>query len=83
MSTREQAYNILENLSEEKLQAFITLFGDGTADIIPAKPARKSAASLCGIFHDVADPSLRALEKDAWEQAAAEKFLGRTEEDDI
>lgn len=59
MCTREHAYNILESLSEEKLQAFITLFGDGAADVIPAKPTRKSAASLCGIFHDAADLSER------------------------
>ena len=47
MSTRELAYTILDALSEEKLEAFITLFGDENAiaraesDMIAADPNPK------------------------------------------
>ena len=38
MSTREMAYNILADLSEEKVKAFITLFGRGFDDIEEEEP---------------------------------------------
>ena len=38
MSTREMAYNILADLSEEKVKAFITLFGRCFDDIEEEEP---------------------------------------------
>ena len=38
MSTREMAYNILADLSEEKVKAFITLFGRDFDDIEEEEP---------------------------------------------
>ncbi len=32
MSTKELAWTILNNLTEEQLQAFVTLFGNGNSD---------------------------------------------------
>lgn len=38
MSTREMAFNILSDLSEEKVKAFITLFGRSFDDIEEEEP---------------------------------------------
>ena len=38
MSTRELAYNILDALTEEQLQAFVTLFGQSVNHIPEVEP---------------------------------------------
>ena len=38
MSTREMAYSILSNLSEEQIKAFITLFGRGFSNFEETEP---------------------------------------------
>ena len=38
MSTRELAYNILDALTEEQLQAFVTLFGKSVNHIPEVEP---------------------------------------------
>lgn len=38
MSTRELAYSIVDSLTEEQLQAFVTLFGNSVSRIHEAEP---------------------------------------------
>jgi len=78
MSTREIAYSMIDNLDEEQLNALVVILRGMMKDTPPKE--KKSAASLCGIFHDVANPDLIPLEKTAWEQAAVEKHIRFLEE---
>ena len=78
MSTREKAYYMIDRLNEEQLNALVTFLSGFLPDEQMTK--KKSAADLCGIFHDVADPEKAALEKTAWEQAAIEKHIRISEE---
>ncbi|MDD7295069.1 MAG: hypothetical protein PUG85_06585 [Oscillospiraceae bacterium] len=67
MSTRELVHSMIDELSEEQLQALIILLG-GTIS------KKNTVKSVRGIFSDCANPDLIPLEKDAWERAAAEKY---------
>ncbi len=78
MSTREMAYSMIDNLDEEQLNALVVILRGMMKEEPPKE--KKSAASLCGIFHDVANPELIPLEKTAWEQAAVEKHIAFLEE---
>lgn len=78
MSTREIAYGMIDRLDEEQLNALLVILGGLVHD---EKPKEKiKAASVRGIFHDVANPELVPLEKYAWEQAAVEKHIRQMEE---
>lgn len=67
MSTKELAYSILDSLSEEQLKGFIMLFsGSGET--------RPKAGTLKGALSEYANPDLIPLEKEAWANAAAEKY---------
>ena len=78
MSTIETAYSMMSRLDEEQLNALIVILRGMTKEEMP-KP-KKSAASLCGILHEYANPDLIPLEKTAWEQAAVEKHVRFLEE---
>ncbi len=80
MSTREKAYYMIDRLNEEQLNALVTFLSGFLPDEPITKTKKKSAADLCGIFHDVADPEKAALEKTAWEQAAIDKHIRISEE---
>lgn len=67
MSTKELAYSILDSLSEEQLKGFIMLFSGN----VETKP---KAGTLKGVLSECANPDLIPLEKEAWADAAAEKF---------
>lgn len=45
MSTREMAYKIIDNLSEEQLKTFVSLF-EAAADIPPDIPNRETQAAM-------------------------------------
>lgn len=68
MSTKEMLYNIIENMTEEQMQAWLVVLG-GTA----SQSSNDDVDALCGILHDAADPNLVQSEKSAWERAAVEK----------
>ena len=65
MSTREAAYIIFENLSQEELEEFIELFGK-------KKSAKRKSAR--GVFNFAADPKLVSLEEGAWEREISERY---------
>lgn len=67
MSTREIAYNLIDNMTEEQLETFFALFGGKQI-----QDNTEKVKSVRGIFAKVANPDLIPLEKTAWEQAAAE-----------
>ena len=69
MSAREQVITMLDDLTEEQLELLITFLNSMESK---ATKQKKSAASLYGIFHDVADPVLAASEGEAWTHAAVE-----------
>ena len=71
MSTKEKVHSMVDSLNEEQIRALFVIL-DGM--VREEKPkAKKTAASLRGIFHDVANPDLIPFEKDAWAEAAAEE----------
>ena len=72
MSTRELAYKMIDELTDEELNAFITLFCK-----ITGKSEKKKSAR--GIWHSAANPELIPLEEGAWERAVAERY-GVTDE---
>ncbi len=75
MSTREQAYNLLETLTDRQLEGFIMLFSGGNSLQEQKKTeSENKTSSLKGAFSKYADPALRALEEEAWSNAAAEKY---------
>lgn len=59
MSTREIAYSMIDNLDEEQLNALVVILR-GMMKGTPPKE-KKSAASLCGIFHDAANPEKKLI----------------------
>lgn len=67
MSTREIAYNLIDNMTEEQLKTFFALFGGKQI-----QDNAEKVKSVRGIFAKAANPDLIPLEKTAWEQAAAE-----------
>ena len=69
MNAREQVITMLDDLTEEQLKLLITFLNSMGSK---ATKQKKSAASLFGIFHDVADPALAASESEAWAYAAVE-----------
>ena len=78
MSTKEIVYGMIDQLNDEQLNAIRIILGGLITD--KPKSEKKSASTLCGIFHDVADPEKIPLEKTVWEQAAIEKHFRITEE---
>lgn len=59
MSNRDLAISVINNLSEEKLQAFLTLFADedtltrAESDFIANNPTRKHYASFDDIAQEI------------------------------
>lgn len=71
MSTKELAYSIFETLTEKQLEGFILLFSGNNEKAAEARP---KAGTLKGALADYADPNLISQEKEAWANAAAEKY---------
>lgn len=79
MSTREWAYSMIEELTEEEfnaLMAIVQVMHKNSQE----KKSKSNIHSLKGILHEYADPSKIPLEKTAWAEAAAEKHLKFLEE---
>ncbi len=77
MSTREIAYQMIDALDEEQLITVVTFINNLKQE---KQNVSDEVDALCGIFHDVANPNLIPLEKNAWEQAAVEKHIKFLEE---
>lgn len=71
MSTKELAYSIFETLTEKQLEGFILLFSGNNEKSAEPRP---KAGTLKGALADCADPDLISQEKEAWANAAAEKY---------
>lgn len=67
MSTKELAYRVLDELSDEELEAFIVLFGKDKEKSSKRKSAR-------GAWSSAADPELIPLEEGAWERTIMERY---------
>lgn len=70
MSTKELAYSIFETLTEKQLEGFILLFSGNER----SEEQRPKAGTLKGALAEYADPALIAKEKEAWADAAVEKY---------
>lgn len=74
MSTRELAYSLIDKLSENQLNAAVE-FLNALFEMPSQKSGKEiSAESVAGIASKYADPDLIPLEKEAWANAAAEKY---------
>lgn len=78
MSTREWAYNMIEELTEEEFNALMAIVKVMHKN--SQKKPKSNISSLKGILHEYADPSKIPLEKTAWAEAATEKHLKFLEE---
>ena len=88
MSSKEMAHSLVDRLTEKQLEVLIA-FLDMTfpehenKNNDEEKPkAKKTAASIRGILHDVANPALIPFEnEEAWAEAAVEKHIRLLEEE--
>ncbi|MCM1329769.1 MAG: hypothetical protein NC253_10060 [Ruminococcus sp.] len=71
MSTKELAYSIFETLTEKQLEGFILLFSGSNDETAEPRP---KAGTLKGSLADCANPDLIPFEKEAWADAAVEKY---------
>ena len=70
MSTREWAYNMIEELTEEDFNTLI-----GVLKVMHEHSKRIKKKSVRGAWSFAANPDLVPLEEGAWEKAAVEKHL--------
>ena len=71
---------LLENFEAKPNQKVIITIMDEFIDNDDNGKRNKTLKNLRGILARYADPELRAKEKGAWEQAAAEKYIEQTRE---
>lgn len=74
MSTRERAYSLIDRLSENQLDAVVEFLNAFFEPVSRAQKKELSAESVMGIASKYANPDLIQLEKEAWADAAAEKY---------
>lgn len=67
MSTKEQLYTMIDQLTEQQMLELIDFLGS-------RKSHGKTAASVMGILSDYADPELIPLEENAWEKAVKQNY---------
>lgn len=63
---------MIDQLTEEKLNALAVILEDIVSNDRSNK--KGSAASLCGIFNDVADSEMVKYEKGAWERDVMDRI---------
>lgn len=68
MSTRERVVGMLDELTEEQLEAIAVILSG-----MAAKSPRKKASDVKGILHRFANPTLIASEDGAWERDIEER----------
>lgn len=74
MSTRELAYSLIDRLSENQLNAAIELLNTFFEPVSQKQNGGSSPENVMGIAAKYANPDLIPLEKEAWADAAAEKY---------
>ncbi len=70
MSTRELVHTMIDQLSDEQLQALAVILGYTTQKETESQP---TPSSVRGIFSNCADAECVPLEKEAWERAVVKK----------
>ena len=80
MRTREWAYRMIDELTDEEFNALMAIVQVMHKNSQSVKKNSCELDEIMGIFHDVADTSKVPLEKTAWENAAVEKHLKFLEE---
>lgn len=80
MGTREWAYSMIEELTDEEFHALMVIVQSMRKH--SEEPANRftNHQSARGFLHQYANPSLLSSEEGVWEQAAAEKYLSNMEE---
>lgn len=78
MQTREWAYSMIDELTDEEFNALIIILK--SMNKTSQKKTKSNIGSLKGILHEYADPSKIPLEETAWAEAASEKHLKFLEE---
>lgn len=74
MSTKELAYSLIDDLTESQLNEVIKILYAFSEAAVKKEKKGISAESVAGIAAKYANPDLIPLEKEAWANAAAEKF---------
>ena len=74
MSTRERAYSLIDRLSQNQLDAVVEFLNAFFEPVPRVQKKELSAESVMGIASKYANPDLIQLEKEAWADAAAEKY---------
>lgn len=74
MSTRERAYSLIDRLSENQLDAVVDFLNAFFEPVSQTQKKELSAESVMGIASKYANPDLIQSEKEAWANAAAEKY---------
>ena len=73
LALKEQAYQIIEELPQEKIPTAIAILRRLEMLSQQEHPAKGEPRSAMGIFRAHANPELIPLEKDAWIDAMVEK----------
>lgn len=74
MSTRERAYSLIDRLSEAQIDAVVEFLNAFFETDSHMQKKELSAESVMGIASKYANPDLIPLEREAWADAAAEKY---------
>lgn len=74
VSTKERAYNLIDRLNENQLNAVVEFLSAFSEPVSPKNSKGLSAESVAGMAAKYANPDLIPLEKEAWANAAAEKY---------
>lgn len=74
MSTREMIYRDIAFFTDEQIEE-LSIF----VKQIKNRQTTNEVDSLCGIFHDVANPDLIPLEKEAWAESVKERYIKENE----
>ncbi|MCM1507012.1 MAG: hypothetical protein NC177_07750 [Ruminococcus flavefaciens] len=70
MNTREVIYRDIAFFTDEQIEELAVFVNN-----IKNRQTVDEVDTLCGIFHDVANPALIPSEKSAWEQSAVENEI--------
>lgn len=74
MSTREMVYSLIDRLNDAQLEAIMSILNQFSIPQYNEANPRPKAGTLKGALAEYAAPDLISQEKEAWANAAAEKY---------
>lgn len=74
MSTKEIVYSLIDRLNDAQLEAIMSILNQFSIPKYNETEPRPKAGTLKGALADCANPDLILKEKEAWANAAAEKY---------